>query len=101
MFGFIMIHGPWREKYESLYVFMRIVYEFMFHLESEDPKTIVCNCGNVTRSCFPYPYTWLCMNEYEYGQFVVDWKVILMNTLWIRCERFNHMKIILSVTYRN
>lgn len=30
-----------RKNYEGLYFFMRIVYDLMIYLESEDPMTIV------------------------------------------------------------
>ena len=70
-------------------------------------RTIAHTCMNMTmmwlRCCWKvnshmHPHTWLCM-KYVCLWYIccVDWKAILMNTLWIWCERFTHMLMILRL----
>lgn len=70
MVRLIVIHVPWRAIYEDLYLFMRIVYEFMIHLKVKI-LWLLCNCGIVVRSFFPtltHDYVWYV---YDYDRIIV------------------------------
>lgn len=50
----------------------------------------------IISSFFLYSYTWLCINDYDYGKLVVIiWRTILRITLWLRCAMFTNKLIIL------
>lgn len=94
--GFNVIHDSWRENYENCIWIWELCMCFKIYFDNPNSMIMVSFWILFKVHSPLYNYTWLCMNYlWLWCSCCVDWKIILMKTLWTLCWRFTHIIITL------